>query len=127
MRYRGSRSRGFRSRPKGANPGVRRRRDIQIVDWQADLGRSGNELERAGLQAVLAAAQAPDRGFDVVVVYSLDRLARRVVDMINIEATLSKSGVRVLSVEQPKHDSSPELFVPGFNEAINNLHSDAHA
>lgn len=84
---------------------------IQIVDWHIDMGCSGNDLERAGLQAVLAAAQSPDPGFDAVVVYDLSRLARSFTSLHAIEATLSKSGICVMSVSEPEHGLTTETFV----------------
>lgn len=100
---------------------------IQIVDWHFDMGCSGNDLERAGLQAVLAAAQSPDCGFEAVVVHALKRLARRWADAHTIEATLSESGIRAMSVTEPEHGSSVKQFIRGLNEAIHEFQSDAQS
>lgn len=100
---------------------------IQIVDWHIDMGCSGNDLERAGLQAVLAAAQSPDPGFDAVVVYDLSRLARSFASLHAIEATLSKSGIRVMSVSEPEHGLTTEVFVRRVIETVAEFQRGAQA
>ena len=102
-------------------------RGIQIVDWQVDMGCSGINLERAGLQAVLAAAKSPDRGFDAVVIYRLDRLSRRTTDLLAILDALSESGVRLVSVTDPDCGPTMEELVRDINGAMSKLQSDAQA
>ena len=101
-------------------------RGIQIVDWHVDMGCSGNDLERAGLQAVLAAARSPDRSFDAVVVYALNRLARNVAHLINIGDGLSESGVRVMSVAESVDWSAKHDFVSRIIEAFDAFQRGAH-
>ena len=100
---------------------------IQIVDWHVDMGCSGNDLERAGLQAVLAAAQSPERGFDAVVVRALHRLARSTTDSLAIVETLSESGIRVISVTEPEHGSTKEVSARRIIESVAEFHRDAQA
>ena len=102
-------------------------RGIRMVDWHVDMGFSGNNLERAGLQAVLAAAQSPDRGFDAVVVDALDRLSKRLSDLHAIEAILSESGIRVISVTQPDWGPAMKKLVRKIYGAMSELQSDAQS
>ena len=57
---------------------------VKIVDWQVDVGYSGKDLHRLGLQALLASAEAPNRGFNTVLVSAWNRLSRRPADLARI-------------------------------------------
>ena len=64
----------------------------------ADGGYSGGNMERPGLQALLAAV---DQGeIDVVVVYKVDRLTRSLADFARIVDRFDRQGVSFVSVTQ---------------------------
>ena len=75
-------------------------RGVKIVTWHVDVGRSGNDLHRPGLEALLAAAEAPDPGFEMVLVSALNRMSRCLADLITIESALSASGIRLASATE---------------------------
>ena len=92
---------------------------VEIIDWHVDVGYSGRDLHRFGLQALLAAAaEAPDRGFNTVLVCAWNRLSRRPADFAAIETALSSSGIRLVSVTEPDHVASMEKLISGVREAV---------
>lgn len=58
---------------------------------------------RKGWAALLAAD-----GFDVVVIWKVDRLARRVLDFLHADETLQKRGAGLVAVEDPIDMTSPQ-------------------
>ncbi|MBC7531821.1 MAG: recombinase family protein [Oligoflexus sp.] len=65
----------------------------------SDEGMSGNNLNRPGYKAILAAAYA--QKIDTIVVYRLDRFSRNASDAIKTLLTLDESGVAFISITQP--------------------------
>jgi DNA invertase Pin-like site-specific DNA recombinase len=63
-----------------------------------DGGRSGGNLDRPALQALLAAVR--DGKVDVVVVYKIDRLTRSLADFAKIVEIFAARGVSFVSVTQ---------------------------
>ena len=90
-------------------------RYVQFKDWDAgevyrEEGGSGYEKERPALQRLLADAKAG--AFDVVIFPSIDRAARSVRDMIDIDTALRDAGVDVIFVREGVDTSTPtgELY-----------------
>jgi site-specific DNA recombinase len=77
----------------------------RIVAWASDEGRSGDadEIDRPGLSTALA--QAENGAAEAIVVYRLDRLARRLWRQELVIHQLRKSGRVVLSVHEDDVDS----------------------
>jgi DNA invertase Pin-like site-specific DNA recombinase len=72
-----------------------------------DEAVSGGEIKkRVGLQALLAAAKAPSRPFDVLVMMAQSRLARRMRYAVDILHDLADCGVRVFSSTRPARSGS---------------------
>jgi site-specific DNA recombinase len=67
-----------------------------------DEGVSGATLDRAGLDRIMAMAQAKE--IDAVVVYDLDRLSRKAVYQMLLEEELGKAGVAVYYVRGDYRD-----------------------
>lgn len=59
--------------------------------------------ERHGWKALLAA-----RDFDAVIIWKVDRLARRVLDFLHADETLQKRGAGLVAVEDPIDMTSPQ-------------------
>jgi len=59
--------------------------------------------ERHGWRALLAA-----REFDAVIIWKVDRLARRVLDFLHADETLQKRGAGLVAVEDPIDMTSPQ-------------------
>jgi site-specific DNA recombinase len=90
-------------------------RYVRFKSWrQAEVyreeGGSGYEKDRPALQRLLADAKAG--AFDVVIFPSIDRAARSVRDMIDIDTALRKAGVDVIFVREGVDTSTPtgELY-----------------
>ena len=58
--------------------------------------------ERHGWKSLLAA-----RDFDAVIIWKVDRLARRVLDFLRVDETLQKRGAGLVAVEDPIDMTSP--------------------
>ncbi|RYZ58534.1 MAG: recombinase family protein [Proteobacteria bacterium] len=65
----------------------------------SDEGLSGNNLNRPGYKALLAAAY--DKKIDTIIVYRLDRFSRNASDAIKTLLTLDEFGVAFISITQP--------------------------
>lgn len=81
-------------------------RDWEIVGEFVDDGVSATANrpeERLGWKSLLAA-----RDFDAVVIWKVDRLARRVLDFLHADETLQKRGAGLVAVEDPIDMTSPQ-------------------
>ena len=65
--------------------------DFELDDIIEDAGKSGKDLNREGVQAIIKRIQ--DREIDAVIVYKLDRLSRRVLDTLNLIDLMKKHKV----------------------------------
>lgn len=75
-------------------------RDWEVVGVYKDEGVSAtyNQPEtRDGWQALMASPEP----FDVVLVWKIDRLARKTLDFLRVDETLQKRGAGIVAVEQP--------------------------
>ncbi|WP_339096239.1 recombinase family protein [Deinococcus sp. VB142] len=78
-----------------------------VVAEYVDAGQSGTKLERPALTRLLADAQA--KQFDTVLIYRLDRLARRTHLAYSIIQQLADAGVGVRSYSEPQIDSTTPM------------------
>lgn len=77
-----------------------------IVAEFADPGMTGTNMDRPGLQAVLAAVQL--KSFDVLLVHELSRLSRSIFDTFEIFDIIGQFNIGFASVKDPDFDfSSP--------------------
>ncbi|HBA55076.1 MAG TPA: recombinase [Syntrophorhabdus aromaticivorans] len=72
--------------------------DLDLVEIIEDAGKSGKDLNREGVQALLERIKG--RQIDAVVVYKLDRLSRRVKDTLNIMDAIEKKSVSFHSITE---------------------------
>jgi site-specific DNA recombinase len=80
---------------------------MNIVEVYKDEGKSGSNMSRPGLQALLDRVGS-DKTIDYVLVLDTDRLARNTLDHLTIKAFLSKKGVQLISISQLMINDSPE-------------------
>lgn len=81
-------------------------RGWEIVGEFVDDGvsaTSNRPEERHGWKSLLAA-----RDFDAVIIWKVDRLARRVLDFLHADETLQKRGAGLVAVEDPIDMTSPQ-------------------
>ena len=81
--------------------------DIRIVRVFVEEGESAKVADRTQLLDLLEFARTAKGQVQVLLVWKVDRFARNVADHFAIKATLTKYGVRVMSVTEPI-DPKPE-------------------
>ncbi len=77
----------------------------EIVEWYADEGVSGALIERPGLRALEDAAK--EKGFSIVLVAKMDRIARDLFAQLYIEKNLLIHGVELVSVAEQFRGNDP--------------------
>jgi site-specific DNA recombinase len=79
----------------------------------SDEAISGASTEREGLQKLLAAAGAPSRPFDCILIDDTSRLTRKLADALNLYERLTFAGVRLVAVSQgvDSESSQAELLI----------------
>jgi len=70
-----------------------------------DEGFSGGNINRPGFQRMMELVKI--KQFDVVAVYKIDRIARNIVDFVNIYDELEKLNVKLVSVTEGFDPSTP--------------------
>lgn len=70
-----------------------------LVDILEDRGKSGKDLKRPKLQKILKDVEG--KRFDVLVVWKIDRLTRKLRDLLRILETLEKQGIGLKSITEP--------------------------
>jgi DNA invertase Pin-like site-specific DNA recombinase len=98
---------------KGMGPDMQRTRTRALCEargWQLgpeleDLGKTGRDTKRPGLQELLRSAEAGEIG--AVCVYRLDRLSRKAGDLLRIWERLDKCGVALASATESVDTSTP--------------------
>jgi DNA invertase Pin-like site-specific DNA recombinase len=69
-----------------------------IVDEFVDNGVSGSKASRPALDRLMAAATSPEKPFDAILVWKLDRFGRSLQHLMNAIATLKDHGVAFVSM-----------------------------
>jgi DNA invertase Pin-like site-specific DNA recombinase len=100
------------------------RSGYQVAGVFRDEGKSGTTLDRPALQDLLAKC-TKGTSIEAVFVQETDRLARNTHDHLTIRAILYKAGVRLISVNQPMLDDSPEgKMIDTILASVNQFQSD---
>ena len=79
--------------------------DFQLQRIYSDEGFSGKDTKRPQLQQMLRDAEL--KKFDLLVVYKLDRLSRRLGDLVDIRETFDNLGVGICSCTEPFDTTNP--------------------
>lgn len=72
--------------------------DVELVDIVVDAGESAKDLDRRGMERVLAMVRAG--AVDTVIVAKLDRLTRSVRDLADLLELFTRRGVSLVSVAE---------------------------
>ncbi|MGA2109154.1 MAG: recombinase family protein [Syntrophorhabdales bacterium] len=72
--------------------------DLELVEILEDAGKSGKDLNREGMQALMDRIKG--HSIDAVVVYKLDRLSRRVRDTLSLMDLIEKKSVAFHSITE---------------------------
>ncbi len=82
------------------------RNDIEIVSEYVDEGKSGKSISgRPQMRKLLT--NAGQNKFDVLVIYKIDRLARKLKDALEISDTLERNNVRLVSLSEQIDTTTP--------------------
>lgn len=71
----------------------------KLVDILEDRGKSGKDLQRPALQRVLKNIE--EKRFDVLVVWKIDRLTRKLRDLLKLLETFENKGIGLKSITEP--------------------------
>ena len=100
-------------------------KNIEILKVFVEQGESAKFADRTQLLELIDFCQKNKGAVNALLVWKVDRFARNVTDHFNVKATLSKYGVRIVSVTEPI-DTNPEgrlmeTILAGFAEFDNSL------
>ena len=77
----------------------------EIYKIYVDDGYSGKNLKRPALQNLIKDAE--NKKFDIVLIYKLDRLSRRLSDLVSLGEKFEKLGIGIRSVTEPFDTTTP--------------------
>jgi DNA invertase Pin-like site-specific DNA recombinase len=72
--------------------------DLELIQVIEDAGKSGKDLNRDGIQALIAHIKT--RSVGAIVVYKLDRLSRRVRDTLTLMELIEKKNIAFHSITE---------------------------
>jgi DNA invertase Pin-like site-specific DNA recombinase len=93
-----------RSAPRGMAKAYCERKGWEIAATYVEPGASALDDDRPFFQEMIAAATSPERPYDHVVVHSLSRFSRDVLDSALYGRKLEKAGVTLVSITQDLAD-----------------------
>ena len=100
------------------------RNGYRVAGVFRDEGKSGTTLGRPALQELLAKC-TDGEPIGAVIVQETDRLARNTHDHLTIRALLKKANIKLISVNQPMLDDSPEgKMIDTILASVNQFQSD---
>lgn len=70
--------------------------DLELVNTIEDAGKSGKDLNREGMKALIESIKS--RQINAVIVYKLDRLSRKVIDTLNLIELMRKNNITFHSI-----------------------------
>lgn len=94
---------------------------FEVVKEYIDRAMSATSDQRPSFQQMISESAAG--GFDVVLVYALDRFARDRYDAAVYRKKLKDNGVRILSVTQPIDDSPEGVLIESLLEGLAEYYS----
>jgi site-specific DNA recombinase len=73
----------------------------ELIDVLSDIGKSAKDLKRPALQKILKDIESGKNKFDVIVVWRLDRLTRKLKDLLKLLEIFEEKGIGFKSVSEP--------------------------
>lgn len=97
------------------------RNDIRIVGEYIDRAKSATTANRPDFQRMIA--DSNKNGFDVVIVWKLDRFARNRYDSAHYKAQLRKNGVKVISATETISEGAEGVLLESVLEGMAEYYS----
>ena len=97
------------------------RNDIKIVGEYIDRAKSATTANRPDFQRMIA--DSSKNGFDVVIVWKLDRFARNRYDSAHYKAQLRKNGVKVISATESISEGAEGVLLESVLEGMAEYYS----
>ena len=79
--------------------------DWQLLPAYVDDGYSGKDMDRPAMQRLLADGRK--KKFSVILVYKLDRVSRRLSDLVSLGEQLERQGIGLRSITEPFDTTNP--------------------
>ncbi len=107
-----------------------------VVGWYVDEGTTsgdaggdpaGSDDDPSRLWELLADAGSSGRCFDTVLVWSLSRLSRNIVESHAVKSELRKSGVTVVSVSEPDAPTPTDRLIESIIQTLDDFQRELHA
>ena len=98
-----------------------KREGIDVIREYIDRAMTATNDQRPSFQEMIASSSGG--GFDVVLVYALDRFARDRYDAAVYRKKLKDNGVRIISVTQPIDDSPEGVLIESLLEGLAEYYS----
>ena len=95
--------------------------DIQIIDTYIDRALSAKTDNRPSLQKMIK--DSAKGGFDVIIVWKLDRFARNRYDSAHYKSLLRKNGVKVISATEAISESAEGILLESLLEGMAEYYS----
>jgi site-specific DNA recombinase len=93
-----------------------------VVEEFADPGKTATNMNRPGLQALLAFIEKQQPTY--LIVYKLDRLSREMLDALIIDRTLGMAGTELISCTEHLDNSPAGKLQKNILRSMNQYHSD---
>jgi len=95
-----------------------------VVREFVDEAETGRTTARPAFREMVSLARHPQKPFDVILVWKYSRFARSREDSIVYKAMLRKSGVHVISINEPFDDTPTGRLLEAIIESLDEFYSD---
>lgn len=89
-----------------------------------DEAETGRTTARPAFREMVSLARSPQKPFDIIIVWKYSRFARSREDSIVYKAMLRKSGVQVVSINEPFDDTPTGRLLEAIIESLDEFYSD---
>ena len=101
-----------------------RNNSYEVVREFVDEAETGRTTARPAFREMVSLSRHPQKPFDVILVWKYSRFARSREDSIVYKAMLRKSGVHVISINEPFDDTPTGRLLEAIIESLDEFYSD---
>lgn len=95
----------------------------QVIEEFVDQAQSGKTTDRPAFMQMISMARRPNKPFDTILIWKYSRFARSRHDSIVFKTMLKKSGVKVVSINEPSNDSPTGKLFEAMIESLDEFYS----